>query len=68
MDNRKNNVNLSARQWLEIVVWCVLLLSVFLLKYIFPEKEFIRKFFSGYFQIFWIVILFYFLANMGKSR
>jgi hypothetical protein len=53
--NRRNK--LSCYDITKIAVYTVLLLSIFSLRYIFPDSPLVQKYFTGYYAVLWFALL-----------
>jgi hypothetical protein len=65
--SKKKDLNLSTKEWLEIVVCSFLLMAVFLLKYVFPDNKIINNYFSGFYQIIWVVVILLYVFKSSRK-
>jgi hypothetical protein len=64
--SKKKDLKLSTKEWLEIVVCSVLLMAVFLLKYVFPENKIVANYFSGFYQIVWVAVIMLYILKSSR--
>lgn len=54
-----NNIgkDIKYTEMFEGLFWLVLIIAILMLKYIFPNNEFVMKYFSGFFALVWLALI-----------
>jgi len=60
-NNGPKNISLTYTEVIRLLIWCVIAGTLFLLKYLFPNNEFVMTYFKGVYGFIVIVAFFIFV-------